>query len=75
MTVRRGAVCGVWVLMWVGRGEYCMGAGQDRRVYLWNPRRTGAESLVQAYAGHSWEIYDLAMYARGGRGGVAHGVV
>jgi hypothetical protein len=38
-----------------------MSAGQDRKIYLWNPKHKDERVLIQTYSGHSWEVYGLAM--------------
>lgn len=51
------------ILMYsLGRGEYCLSGGQDRKVKLWNPFLNSSEAaLIQTYSGHSWEVYDISM--------------
>ena len=39
-------------------GRYCLSAGKDRTVRLWNPD-TGL--LIKTYAGHGREVRDVAV--------------
>lgn len=41
-----------------------MSAGQDRKIYLWNPSQSAVSTdvpLIQTYSGHAWEVFDLTM--------------
>ena len=43
-------------------GNYCLTAGDDRRVLLWNPHREQAEMApIKEYTGHSQRILDVAV--------------
>ena len=37
-------------------GNYCMTAGQDKTVKLWNPNKG---SLLKTYSGHGYEVLDV----------------
>ena len=51
---------GVLAVTFNSDGNYCLSAGDDRRILLWNPRRENAEPL-KAYTGHSNRILGLAV--------------
>lgn len=40
-------------------GNYCVSGGSDRLIHLWNLK---CNSLITSFSGHSWDIYDIAMY-------------
>ncbi|KAL1515603.1 hypothetical protein AB1Y20_002222 [Prymnesium parvum] len=45
-------------------GQYCMTAGDDRRVLLWNPYRDPAElSPIKEYCAHNHRVLDIALAA------------
>jgi len=37
-------------------GNYCISAGSDKSIRLWNPQKG---LLIKTYTGHGWEVYDL----------------
>jgi len=43
-------------------GEYCLTAGNDKLVKLWNPHR-GRQ--IKTYAGHGREVAAVAVYGNG----------
>uniref|UniRef100_A0A7S0IYN5 Anaphase-promoting complex subunit 4 WD40 domain-containing protein n=1 Tax=Calcidiscus leptoporus TaxID=127549 RepID=A0A7S0IYN5_9EUKA len=51
---------GVHALAFNSDGMYCMSAGDDRRVLLWNPRREDA-TPIKEYTGHSNRVLDIAI--------------
>eukprot|EP00966_Prymnesium_polylepis_P120851 2792571-Prymnesium_polylepis.1 len=45
-------------------GNYCLTAGDDRRVLLWNPHREPEEMApIKEYTGHSQRVLDVAVAA------------
>eukprot|EP00967_Tisochrysis_lutea_P141729 scaffold260789_cov36-Tisochrysis_lutea.AAC.1 len=43
-------------------GNYCLSAGDDRRILLWNPRREAdADVPIKAYTGHNERVLDLCV--------------
>ena len=41
-------------------GNYCMSAGEDRTIKLWNPTK---QKLIHSFSGgHNREVFDIAMY-------------
>lgn len=43
-------------------GNYCLTAGDDRRIILWNPHREQAEMTpIKEYSGHSQRVLDVAV--------------
>jgi len=43
-------------------GNYCLSAGDDRRILLWNPRReTDADVPIKAYTGHNERVLGLCV--------------
>lgn len=39
-------------------GQYCVSAGADRTVCLWNPKK---QLLIKSYTGHGYEVADVAV--------------
>ena len=51
---------GVLALAFNSDGNYCMSAGDDRRVLLWNPRREEAVAIKE-YTGHNKPVHGVAV--------------
>lgn len=41
------------------KGEYCLTAGSDKTVRLWNPHKG---TMIGQYKGHGYEVYDAQVF-------------